>query len=141
MTFKTKAIRMTFLLSAAAVLAAIGAASHWNLAQLERELAPIAQANIEELERTLLPTLFGDYRIVGTELTAARTHGIVGEPKGKISVYVARKTRSGQEFYYAYDYFYTRSGDAWRFSESGVCGDGESQERGLAFDAKRDGWL
>ncbi|MFO7975001.1 MAG: hypothetical protein R6V12_10245 [Candidatus Hydrogenedentota bacterium] len=58
---------------------------------------------------------------VSLEVNAGKTLPILGQGRGKISVFTRTETPSGEKVYRTIEYFYAYEDGQWRMTESGGC--------------------
>ena len=94
---------------------AVYVVSHWDSYRLEQELEGIAARKAQEAETYLTETPGR----VATSVVATRSAVVLGEARGKVSVYIERGELAQIE---GYEYFFAREASGeWRQTESGRC--------------------
>lgn len=104
--------------------------------RLERSLKTIAEAKSLDLSMHLnaLPTNLKAVHLI-PQVTVAREYLVFGNTTGKVHILFRTESQKGMVMFGAFDYYFTRHGVTWRETESGFCGDVETQTEGHAVFA------
>ena len=69
--------------------------------------------------------------------TTSKKYVFLGQPFGKVAVYIAVNDAGDKERYVGYTFYYEKNGEKWSMTESGACSGTECQIRGRQLDHKK----
>jgi len=115
---KRLSVRSRILVVVLALLAGIFVAHALRIGALRRELAQHAIGEIEAIRQDLLSS--GTPQ-AATTTTVANKYLLLGETRGKVSVYVRFGSGEARSSPQVYEYFYVRRDGEWILTESGRC--------------------
>jgi len=89
---------------------------------LEKDLEELARIKVRDFKNEYGRKGAKDYIRIGSRVAASRAFLIFGKPAGKVSVFVERPVANRTEnLIETFEFFYERSQDGWRQTESGRC--------------------
>lgn len=125
-------LRQTFLVLCLAVLVVSAIFYHMDSSHLKEELLGVAKPQIIDYLQ-FDPSI----RVVGFEATTSKKYVFLGQPFGKVAVYIAVNDAGDKERYVGYTFYYEKNGEKWSMTESGACSGTECQIRGRQLDHKK----
>ena len=105
------------LLVAVTTVWGVASAQNWLFG---RELAVLA-LDLEQEHQGRLAEIMHRPVEVASVITAARDHGVYGQPVGKIALYLTHTNDSGQHVYQGIEFHYVKQDSTWTMTDSGAC--------------------